>query len=99
MIIILILIIPYTFLAIELQGDGFDNPNRLFNSIEEVFYNISSQKSDLRELIPEFFYLPEMFMNINNINFKKRTDNTLVDDVKIPSHLLKNKIHDKDYIA
>ena len=56
---------PYSFSCIELQGDGFDNPNRLFFAIENTFYNISSQQSDLRELIPEFFYLPEMFININ----------------------------------
>ena len=79
----LIRLFPFSFLAIELQGDGFDDPNRLFYSIEETLYNISFQKSDLRELIPEFFYLPEMFMNINCINFHKRSNNQLVDDVNI----------------
>ena len=79
----LIRLFPYSFLAVELQGDGFDNPNRLFCSIEDTFYNISVQKSDLRELIPEFFYLPEMFMNINSINFGKKKNNLLVDDIII----------------
>ena len=96
---------PLSFTAIELQGKGFDSPNRLFYSIEETLYNISSQKSDLRELIPEFFYLPEMFMNINNINFHKRHDDELVDDVIMPNNLsykikiLKDKLNlkkDKD---
>jgi hypothetical protein len=83
----LIRLFPYSFSAIELQGNGFDNPNRLFFGIEDTFYNISAQKSDLRELIPEFFYLPEMFMNINNINFHKRSNNELVDDVIMPTDL------------
>ena len=83
----MIRLIPFAFLSIELQGDGFDEPNRLFFSIEKSFYNISSQKSDIRELIPEFFYFPEMFMNINNINFHKRKDNILVDDIIIPNNL------------
>ena len=61
----LIRLFPYSFCAIELQGDGFDDPNRLFYSIENTFYNISAQKSDLRETIPEFFYFPEIFININ----------------------------------
>ena len=89
----LIRLFPYTFSAIELQGNGFDNPNRLFFGIEDTFYNISTYKSDLRELIPEFFYLPEMFMNINNVNFHKRSNDELVDDVIMPkeSHN-KNKI-------
>ena len=47
---------PYSFLAVELQGNGFDSPNRLFFSIEDTFFNISSHKNDLRELIHEFYY-------------------------------------------
>ena len=81
---------PYSFLAVELQGNGFDSPNRLFFSIEDTFFNISSHKNDLRELIPEFYYFPEMFFNLNKINFKKRTNGELVDNVVIPQDL--NKI-------
>ena len=80
----LIRFFPYSFLAIELQGDNFDTPDRLFFSIKETFNNISYQKSDLRELIPEFYYFPEMFMNINKINFHKRSNGLLVDDVEMP---------------
>ncbi len=84
---------PYSFSCIELQGDGFDNPNRLFFAIENTFYNISSQQSDLRELIPEFFYLPEMLMNINCINFGKRNNGEKVSNVIIPTKfpVIKNK--------
>ena len=84
----LIRLIPYALYAIELQGDGFDNPNRLFYSIENTFNNISKQKSDLRELIPEFFYLPEMFMNINDFNFKKNDKDIPIDDVLISNDLI-----------
>ena len=80
----MIRLFPYSFLCIELVGNGFDNPNRLFCSIEETFYNISVQKSDLRELIPEFFYLPEMFMNINSIDFGKQLNGQSVDNVIMP---------------
>ena len=80
----MIRLFPYSFLCIELIGNGFDNPNRLFCSIEETFYNISFQKSDLRELIPEFFYLPEMFMNINLIDFGKQLNDQSVDNVIMP---------------
>ena len=81
----MIRLIPYSFIAIELQGEGFDDPNRLFYSIERSFYNISSQKSDIRELIPEFFYFPEIFMNLNYFNFQKTTKNEYVDDIIIPN--------------
>ena len=80
----MIRLFPYTFSYFELQGDGFENPNRLFFSIEKTFYDISSKQSDLRELIPEFFYLPEMFMNINCINFGGSSKGEKVDDVIIP---------------
>ena len=86
----MIRLIPYSFCAIELQGDGFDDPNRLFSSIEDTFHNISSQKSDLRELIPEFFYLPEMFINFSSVNFNKKTDGNLVDDIIMPNNISSN---------
>ena len=101
----MIRIFPYSFLAIELQGDGFDDPNRLFFSIEDAFYNILSQKSDLRELIPEFYYLPEMFMNINSINFHKRSTGEPVDFVIMPKlsneniNTINNEIQRKDYFT
>ena len=80
-------IFPYNLIAIELQGDGFDVPNRLFFSIEESFYNISYLNTDLRELIPEFFYFPEIFLNINKINFHERNDGIRVDDVEFPKNM------------
>ena len=94
----MIRLFPFSLCAIEYQGDGFDDPNRLFNSIEETFYNISYQKSDLRELIPEFFYLPEMFININCINFHKKSNGILVNDVIIPKNIDENKINENDII-
>ena len=84
----LIRLFPFSFITIELQGRNFDSADRLFFSIEETFYNISYQKSDVRELIPEFYYFPEMFMNINNINFNKRANGDSVNDVEMPDDLL-----------
>ena len=78
---------PYSFSSIEIQGIGFDNPNRLFFSIEDGLKNMASLKSDIRELIPEFFYMPEMLMNINSINFDKMDKGNLVNDVEMPDNL------------
>ena len=91
----LLRIFPYSFIAIELQGDGFDDPKNLFNSIEETFYKISSKENDLRELLPEFFYFPEMFLNINKINFNKNKDK-LINNVKIPIEILNSKNDDNN---
>ena len=86
----LIRFFPYSFISIELQGKNFDSPDRLFFSIQETFYNISYHKSDVRELIPEFYYFPEMFMNVNNINFHERSNGILVNDVEMPKELKSN---------
>ena len=81
----LLRIFPYSFCSIELMGKGFDDPNRLFSSIEDNFDNAFSQKGDIRELIPEYYYLPEMFMNGNGLFFGKKRNGVLVDNVEMPS--------------
>jgi hypothetical protein len=83
----LLRVFPYSFIAIEIQGDGFDDPNRLFYSIERTFNMISSLNGDLRELLPEFYYLPEMFMNINKIKFKKKESDLKIDNVEMPKEI------------
>lgn len=37
-----------------------------------------------QELIPEFFYLPEMFVNANSYNLGVMEDGTVVSDVELP---------------
>ena len=75
---------PFTHISIELQGKGFDKPDRLFLSVKNSFFNSTSQKGDVRELIPEFFYLPEMFRNINKLNMGKLENGEQVGDVLTP---------------
>ena len=77
---------PFTHISIELQGQGFDKPDRLFLSVKNSFFNSTTQKGDVRELIPEFFYLPEMFKNINNLNMGKLENGQEVNDVETPCH-------------
>ena len=85
----LVRVFPFSYIRIELQGKNFDDPNRLFNSLSDSFNCASTQKSDLRELIPEFFCLPEMFYNSNDLNLGSITDNKtklsiLVNDIEMP---------------
>lgn len=63
----LLRLFPYSNMMIEMQGNKFDDPQRLFISIKNTFASATSQKCDVRELIPEFYYLPEMFKNINKL--------------------------------
>jgi hypothetical protein len=41
--------------------------------------------SDVKELIPEFYYLPEMFVNVNGVEFGvKQSSGTAIDDCGLP---------------
>ena len=84
----LVRVFPFSYIRIELQGKKFDDPNRLFNSLSNSFECAITQKSDLRELIPEFFCFPEMFLNINELNlgeiYETKTKKKLVEGVEMP---------------
>ena len=90
----LIRVFPYSFSCIELQGDGFDNPNRLFYAVDSCMNNTLNQKSDLRELIPEIFYFYEIFINRNDFQFNKLVNKNEIDDVKIDSNKEKENKND-----
>lgn len=62
---------PYSITMIEIQGTGFDCSERLFLCLDKTFISSTSEKGDLRELVPEFYYLPELFLNLNEFNFGK----------------------------
>ena len=86
---------PYAFVAIEIQGEKFDDPDRLFLSMNKTFISASSLKDDVRELIPEFFIIPEILINKNNLNLdqgKTGSDNkkSVVNDVELPPWSNKN---------
>ena len=83
-------IFPMAFLQIELQGSTFDDPNRLFFNIQQTSANTLSLKTDVRELVPEFFCTPEIFINYNEFNFgyyvnTKNEKEFRVDHVELPT--------------
>jgi hypothetical protein len=65
---------PYAFTAIEIQGIGFDCPDRLFINLQNAITSSLTEKGDLREIIPDFFTLPELFININRLNLGKKNE-------------------------
>lgn len=80
----LIRVPPFDECSKELQGGKFDLPDRLFSSISDSFHSAIDDIADVREIIPEFFYLPEMFMNINSIEFGMTQSGENIGDVKLP---------------
>jgi len=80
----LIRIEPFTSHFLQLQDGKFDHADRTFHSISTSWKNCQRDTSDVKELIPEFFYLPEMFMNLNKYNMGTTHDNHPVDDIELP---------------
>ncbi|KAK9453508.1 hypothetical protein V1511DRAFT_504930 [Dipodascopsis uninucleata] len=61
---------PFVQSYLLLQGGHFDHADRLFYSIEKAWQSASRDNmADVRELIPEFFYLPEFLVNSNDFKF------------------------------
>lgn len=75
---------PFTTQFLNLQGGKFDHPGRTFCSLVRSWQNCQRDTSDVKELIPELFYLPEMFVNSNNFTFGIDDDGIVIDDVELP---------------
>nr|XP_012140796.1 PREDICTED: neurobeachin isoform X4 [Megachile rotundata] len=75
---------PMTTMFLALQGGKFDHPNRLFSSIALSWKNCQRDTSDVKELIPEFFFLPEMLVNSNRYRLGRQEDGSAVGDVELP---------------
>ncbi|XP_073999314.1 A kinase anchor protein rugose isoform X3 [Rhodnius prolixus] len=75
---------PFTTMFLALQGGKFDHPNRLFSSIALSWKNCQRDTSDVKELIPELFFLPEMLTNANQYKLGQQEDGTCVGNVELP---------------
>ena len=69
---------PFTSLHIELQSGKFDISDRLFNSIPRAWESVCTIAMDYRELIPEFFYLPDFLVNENNFDLGKQSGDVIL---------------------
>ena len=79
----LVRVIPFTYSHIQFQSGKFDLPTRIFSSMKHflTFINILF---DNRELIPEFFYNYEFFINLNynNLgNFEEDEENYIINNL------------------
>lgn len=67
-----------------MQGGKFDHADRLFHSIEGTYKNCLTNTSDVKELIPEFFYLPEFLVNDNGYYLGVKQDGEQLSNVVLP---------------
>ena len=72
---------------LRFQDGNFDLPDRTFHNIEATWRLASGDSSsgtDVKELIPELFYLPEMLINGERLDLGVKQDGERVDDVIFP---------------
>uniref|UniRef100_A0A183C1L8 Uncharacterized protein n=1 Tax=Globodera pallida TaxID=36090 RepID=A0A183C1L8_GLOPA len=76
---------PFTQQFLKLQGGHFDLADRMFHSVRDAFWSAArNNMADVKELIPEFFFLPEMFLNENAFDLGVKQNGTQLDDVLLP---------------
>ncbi|XP_028737976.1 neurobeachin isoform X3 [Peromyscus leucopus] len=80
----LVRIEPFTTFFLNANDGKFDHPDRTFSSIARSWRTSQRDTSDVKELIPEFYYLPEMFVNSNGYQLGVREDEVVVNDVDLP---------------
>ena len=54
-------------------GGKFDHPSRLFSSIQRAWHNCLNSTTDVKELVPELFYLPELLVRSSGPFFGSAT--------------------------
>ena len=76
---------PFSRLALQLQGGKFDVADRLFSDIGSSWKSAAYENfQDVRELIPEFYHLPDFLENRNSFDFGETQAGSVVDDVRLP---------------
>ncbi|KIX09499.1 uncharacterized protein Z518_00579 [Rhinocladiella mackenziei CBS 650.93] len=77
---------PFVKSYLLLQGGTFDHPDRMFFSIEQAWRSASRMNmTDVRELTPEFYYLPEFLVNLNDFDFGTRQNSSQsIGNVELP---------------
>lgn len=77
---------------VVLQGGAMDHPDRIFQSITHSYQHSLHDFSDVRELTPEFYCMPELLLNQNKIKFGTKEDGSTVDDVLLPEWASKSSV-------
>lgn len=76
---------PFVDSYLILQDGKFGHADRLFNNIERTWCSAAHENStDVRELTPEFYYLPDFLTNINKYDFGALQNGERVNDVILP---------------
>ena len=97
---------PFTNIMIRFQSNSFDVPDRQYTDIKSTI-NLCQNLGNNRELIPELFSIPEIYINLNNNDFGKQKEGLRIHNISFqpyaenPFHfcyLLKDLLNNNDEI-
>ncbi|KAL0725345.1 hypothetical protein Bca4012_039944 [Brassica carinata] len=57
---------PFTTLSVQLHGGKFERADRMFSDIAATWKGVLQDMENVKELVPELFYLPEVLTNENH---------------------------------
>ncbi|KAF2634393.1 beach-domain-containing protein [Massarina eburnea CBS 473.64] len=76
---------PFSAAFFLIQGGTWDHADRMFYSIKGTWESASEKNmADVRELTPEFFFLPDFLTNVNSYEFGLRASGESIDNVELP---------------
>lgn len=75
---------PFADLHKDMQSGGFDVADRLFSSIPRSWRTCTSELSEVKELTPEWYTLPDFLRNLNNFDMGETQDGVKVGNVELP---------------
>ena len=78
----LLRIYPFTNNQIKCQGGKFEEPGRQLDSIQDFCCLFKEINQATMELIPEFYFVPEIFLNLNFCYFGKNKNN-IINNIKL----------------
>ena len=71
---------PFTNNMIRFQSNNFDAPDRQYSDMKQTIL-LCQKMNNNREMIPELFSIPEMYINLNDNDFGKQKDGTRVHNI------------------
>jgi hypothetical protein len=71
---------PFTNNMIKFQNNAFDVPDRQYADIQQTLF-LCQKVNNNREMIPELFSIPEIYINLNDNDFGKRKDGVRIHNI------------------
>ena len=79
--------IPFSFSTISLISKNFGSYQQFFINNEESFIINPNQNKEFREIVPEYYFYPELFFNLNKVNLSQfcKCNHNILQKTELPN--------------